>query len=71
MNHGLRAGVMAEPAPERTLTKEADEELALFLEMRKQEKERSNKPPQNASEIDHPPLGITGRANSFLYGYTI
>ncbi|XP_042467020.1 cell wall protein RBR3-like isoform X3 [Zingiber officinale] len=56
MNHGLRAGVMTAPAPERTLTKEADEELALFLEMRKQEKERSNKPPQNASEID-PPLG--------------
>lgn len=70
MNRGLKAGVMAAPAPGRTLTKEADEELILFLEMRKQEKERSNKPPDNAREID-PPLGITGRANSFLYGYTI
>ncbi|XP_042411434.1 mucin-5AC-like isoform X1 [Zingiber officinale] len=57
MSQGLRAGVMAAPAPRRTLTKEADEELALFFEMRKLEKERSNKPQHNASEIDLP-LGL-------------
>lgn len=70
MSRGLRAGVMAAPAPRRTLTKEADEELALFFEMRKLEKERSNKPLHNASEIDLP-LGNTVLDNYFRMGIRI
>ncbi|CAL9153025.1 uncharacterized protein LOC135680568 isoform X2 [Musa acuminata AAA Group] len=52
MNRSFRAGA----ATGRTVTKEADEELALFLEMRKLEKERNNLLLHGAGELD-PPLG--------------
>ncbi|KAJ8466772.1 hypothetical protein OPV22_029324 [Ensete ventricosum] len=52
MNRSFRAGA----ATGRTVTKEADEELALFLEMRKLEKERNNLLLHSGGELD-PPLG--------------
>ncbi|WOL14953.1 hypothetical protein Cni_G23734 [Canna indica] len=54
MNRSFRAA--APPPTGRTVTKEADEELALFLEMRKLEKERNNLLLHNGAELD-PPLG--------------
>ncbi|CAL9057721.1 unnamed protein product [Musa banksii] len=52
MNRGFRDAA----APRRVVTKEADEELALFLEMRKLEKQRNNLLLHNAGELD-PPFG--------------
>ncbi|XP_009407548.2 uncharacterized protein LOC103990203 isoform X1 [Musa acuminata AAA Group] len=54
MNRSLRAAVA--PSPGRTMTKQADEELALFLEMRKLGKEQNNLLLHSAAELD-PPLG--------------
>ncbi|THU51771.1 hypothetical protein C4D60_Mb06t34550 [Musa balbisiana] len=54
MNRSLRAAVS--PSPRRTMTKQADEELALFLEMRKLEKEQNNLLLHSTAELD-PPLG--------------
>lgn len=54
MNRSLRAAVA--PSPRRTMTKQADEELALFLEMRKLEKEQNNLLLHSTAELD-PPLG--------------
>ncbi|XP_065018443.1 uncharacterized protein LOC103994037 isoform X1 [Musa acuminata AAA Group] len=61
MNRSFRAGA----ATGRTVTKEADEELALFLEMRKLEKERNNLLLHGAGELD-PPLGNVVIRFSFL-----
>ncbi|RRT58055.1 hypothetical protein B296_00034570 [Ensete ventricosum] len=61
MNRSFRAGA----ATGRTVTKEADEELALFLEMRKLEKERNNLLLHSGGELD-PPLGNVGIWFSFL-----
>ncbi|URE37495.1 Retrotransposon protein [Musa troglodytarum] len=52
MNRSFRAGAVTG----RTVTKEADEELALFLEMRRLEKERNNLLLHSTGELD-PPLG--------------
>ncbi|RWW15853.1 hypothetical protein BHE74_00041721 [Ensete ventricosum] len=61
MNRGFRDAA----APGRVVTKEADEELALFLEMRKLEKQRNNLLLHNAGELD-PPLGNVDRARRHL-----
>ncbi|KAJ8503736.1 hypothetical protein OPV22_004622 [Ensete ventricosum] len=63
MNRSLRR-----PAPGRTLTKETDEELALFIEMRKLEKERRDVRLHSTGELD-PPLGSKpGSAPKFRIG---
>ncbi|CAL9754345.1 unnamed protein product [Musa acuminata subsp. burmannicoides] len=63
MNRSLRR-----PAPGRTLTKETDEELALFIEMRKLEKERRDLRLHSTGELD-PPLGSKpGSAPKFRIG---
>lgn len=59
MNRSLRR-----PAPGSTLTKETDEELALFIEMRKLEKERRDLRLHSTGELD-PPLG-----NAHSLGFT-
>lgn len=66
MNRGFRDAA----APRRVVTKEADEELALFLEMRKLEKQRNNLLLHNAGELD-PPFGNVGFRRSYFERNTL
>ncbi|WOL16545.1 hypothetical protein Cni_G25332 [Canna indica] len=66
MNRSLMAAAaVPAPAPGRTLTKDTDEELALFFEMRKLEKERSNNLPHSTAGIDQTLGSKPGTASMF------